>query len=296
MTDKIQLETDGKLDQPHTGVGQANTKQTNIKAARIDTIATAIDSVNLTEPSSPYHSAYPYNRAKQSLSGHLSETDDTPGAERIMEMHKSGTFYEIHPDGTKVTKIFGDDFYICLENHNLIVGGNLNITVQGDANLLVKGNLTQKIGGDLNTIVHGNMTTRVRGNTLHYTKGNSDTQTRGEMKFRSNLSIEFRAINDFILKTGKAFIARASGVTRLFSKGRTWIDGSRIDLNAPGTDPGSSSLKNLDPGAGLNIPDSVVHPSIEQQILIKTDSDSALGILSDSNDTKTYPKNRIKID
>lgn len=292
MSDTIHY-TDDKLDQPATGVGQSNIKQTDVKAARLDVIATAQDDVNLTEPSSPYHTQYPYNKAKQTLSGHLVEFDDTPGAERIMEMHKSGTFYEIHPDGTKVTKIFGDDFYISLENHNLIVGGNLNITVQGDVNLLVKGNVKHKIAGNLETIVLGNMTTRVSGNKLDYTVGSHDIQTKGEFRIRSNLSIELRALQNFITKTGQSIIARAGSVTKLFSKGRVWIDGSRIDFNQPGSDPGASTVKDLDKGAGISVSDNLTYPSINQQIVSRTDLDS-LGTLV-QEDTSTYPKDRIKL-
>jgi hypothetical protein len=42
---------------------------------------------------------YPNNKVYQTESGHYKEYDDTPGAERIKEAHKSGTFYEMDKDG-----------------------------------------------------------------------------------------------------------------------------------------------------------------------------------------------------
>ena len=42
---------------------------------------------------------YPTNKVYQTETGHYKEYDDTPGAERIKESHKSGTFYEMDKDG-----------------------------------------------------------------------------------------------------------------------------------------------------------------------------------------------------
>ena len=42
---------------------------------------------------------YPDNKVYETESGHYKEYDDTPGAERIKESHKSGTYYEINKDG-----------------------------------------------------------------------------------------------------------------------------------------------------------------------------------------------------
>lgn len=42
---------------------------------------------------------YPDNKVYETESGHYKEYDDTPGAERIKESHKSGTYYEIDKDG-----------------------------------------------------------------------------------------------------------------------------------------------------------------------------------------------------
>ena len=42
---------------------------------------------------------YPDNKVYETESGHYKEYDDTPGAERIKESHKLGTYYEIDKDG-----------------------------------------------------------------------------------------------------------------------------------------------------------------------------------------------------
>lgn len=91
------------------------------------------------EPSTQYASEYPLNQVFQSRSGHVVEFDDTPGAERIVVHHKSGTFEEIHPDGKKVNKTIKDSFEINLSNEYVYIGGNLNAVVAGDYRLSVGG-------------------------------------------------------------------------------------------------------------------------------------------------------------
>lgn len=289
---EFEKDIDPVFDAPAAQFGSGGTRQEEVKSARVEVISTADDNVNISEPSSPSLAEYPYNRAEQSLSGHLKEVDDTPGAERIMEMHKSGTFYEIHPDGTKVTRIYGDDFYIILQDHNLVVGGNLNITVQGDANLLVKGDMKTKVGGDYNLTVHGNMTTRVRGTTKFYSKDDMDIQTAKNLKIRSTLTSEWRSIGSMTLKTDASLVIRSESIGRIFSAARMFIDGSRVDINLRAPDPGASTLNDKDPTGGLEVAESVVQPSIEALQIVRADNDSLTQIF----DTVKFPKDRVPID
>ena len=50
--------------------------------------------------SNPYNARYPFNRVNQTESGHVIEIDDTPNGERINIQHMSGSFIEMHPDGS----------------------------------------------------------------------------------------------------------------------------------------------------------------------------------------------------
>lgn len=91
------------------------------------------------EPTTAYAAVYPSNLAYQSESGHIIEYDDTPGAERIMIFHRSGSFEEFHPDGKRVSKSVGDSFEIHLGGHNIFVSGNLNLVASGDYRISVGG-------------------------------------------------------------------------------------------------------------------------------------------------------------
>jgi len=69
--------------------------------------------------------AYPYNKVNETEGGHVFEIDDTPGFERTMSMHSSGSYEEIYNDGTRQVKIVGDDYEIYLKNKNMHIKGNL---------------------------------------------------------------------------------------------------------------------------------------------------------------------------
>lgn len=141
------------------------------------------------EPDSPYNAKYPYNHVYESESGHIQEFDDTDGAERYHRRHPVGTFEEIHPDGTRVVKIIGEDYLIVNSNRNLHVVGNINIVVDGDAQVYIAGNSEQTIGGNVTQLVRGdvteqidgNVSSTVNGNVNQLIKGNSDQRVEGTL-------------------------------------------------------------------------------------------------------------------
>lgn len=91
----------------------------------------SVDSL-IGEPNDPYNAQYPYNRVMETRSGHIKEYDDTPDHERIREVHKSGTFYEVHPNGSIVTHIVKDRFTVVASDDALHVKGNVKILVDGN--------------------------------------------------------------------------------------------------------------------------------------------------------------------
>ena len=139
----------------------------------------------ITSTAEPYTSGqYPYNHVFESESGHIREIDDSPGAERLFTQHKSGTFEEIHPEGTKVVKVIGDNYEIIAGASNVYISGNVNITtegtvreyIKGDYHLEVEGNYTQKIHKNLRTKIGagtsgGNLEEEIIGNHGYSIKG-----------------------------------------------------------------------------------------------------------------------------
>jgi len=95
-----------------------------------------------SEPPSPYAAVYPYNHVYESESGHIREYDDTAGAERIHERHKSGSSYEIGPDGTKVTRVKHDNYEIISNDDYLHVQGTRRQTVDEGVRIRCNANST----------------------------------------------------------------------------------------------------------------------------------------------------------
>lgn len=102
---------------------------------------------DISEPSSPYGAEYPKNKVLETESGHLIEIDDTDGSERIHLYHKSGTFIEIHPDGTIVRKSQNKQYDIAISDINELTQGNKNTEVAGNSTENITGNKVTSLKG-----------------------------------------------------------------------------------------------------------------------------------------------------
>jgi hypothetical protein len=138
------------------------------------------------ETASPYvTSQYPYNHVHESESGHIHEIDDSPGAERLMTQHKSGTFEELHANGDKVVKVIGDNYEIIVGSSNLFVNGNINITTNGTVRELITGDYHLEVGGDYSMKIGGNVRTKIGakdggGNLMEEIRGNYGFDIAGD--------------------------------------------------------------------------------------------------------------------
>lgn len=117
------------------------------------------------EPVTPYDATYPYNHVLSTESGHYVEFDDTRDCERIHVYHRTGTFIEIYPDGTVVTKIVGNEYNITMEErydhvqnrYNLTVDGPINILCRNDAKIVVAGSAEVRAGGSAKIAAKGDV-------------------------------------------------------------------------------------------------------------------------------------------
>ena len=130
------------------------------------------------QPTSRYAARYPYNHVYESESGHIKEFDDTPGAERIHEYHRSGTFYEIDHQGMKVDYVKGDNYNIRVHDDYLYVKGNIIYT--GDGEVVIRGNDTMSLSSKWRISIHSG----------------------GDVELYSKRNINFRADGDLNLQAG----------------------------------------------------------------------------------------------
>jgi len=143
--------------------------------------------VSWDEPKSKYATKPPFNTVTETVAGHVLEFDDTPGAERIHLSHKKDglTFFEIAPDGSKVTKVQGTNYAIYLKDNNVHITGICNITVDGDANIQVGGNLNGLVNGNVDAHVKGDLSLTVGGNITEKVSGNYTVNAAGNFTVKA---------------------------------------------------------------------------------------------------------------
>ena len=157
------------------------------------------------QPTSDYNAQYPYNHVHETESGHIKEYDDTPGAERIHEYHRAGTFYEIDHAGNKVDYVKGDRYDISLNDDYVYVKGRvvhtydnevlircndrldlsskwkMQIWSGGDLDIHSKRNINMKSDGDINLQADGHINLQGTTLTADQAKYKAGTKGVGEM-------------------------------------------------------------------------------------------------------------------
>lgn len=195
--------------------------------------------VTWAQPESPYNAQYPFNKVFGSESGHAMEIDDTPGSERLNWAHRSGTFDEIGPNGTKVTKIVGDGYtildkngYIIIEGvANVHVAGNCNVIIMSDTNLTMHGKVSMDFHNDVDVNIAGRLSLSVgdgiyarNGGSMSLenvgdididSKGNFTTDVTGKFNLTSDAGVNVTSKADTHIKSAGAFFNHSTGDTNL---------------------------------------------------------------------------------
>ena len=230
-----------------TDMGRADFNEVQSFMSDIDnqTIA-GDDGTSFNEPEVPYKATYPYNHVLESEGGHLREFDDTPGAERIHERHSSGTGYEVHPDGTKVTRVKKDHYDLITGDSYVHIKGDQATTTDGGVRVFVNadgatedGHYTIEVGNNANVNIQVN-------------KGNVNLVTaEGDINMKSGRNLNIQTAQGFRLQAQTVDISvsgqwmettkdktESTGEHLMNAKTQTIIgdsevdiDGGRIDLN-----------------------------------------------------------------
>ena len=200
----------------------------NLKRQRVDDL--------VGEPETQYASKYPYNHVKETESGHIVEFDDTPGHERIHEYHRSGTFYEVHPDGTKVTKIIGDDYEIVHQNKKLRVRGNIEVYCDGDADLYVRGSLTGQVDENIDLHAGKNINIHAGKNMRFYANDSIEFTSQKELTATSVSKMTLQSLADMNINAEGNYLTNIKGTSDIISDGKIAIKSpSSIIINGNST-------------------------------------------------------------
>ena len=138
------------------------------------------------EPPSAYAAKYPHNRVIET-SKHSVELDDTPGSERIMIRHYSGSYVQMDASGSVSYKSMKDKADVTLQNENVFVGGKSIVHIHGDSHIYTHGDRTEEVNGDYSLLVRGNAEFGVGGQMN--LNASDQVQIRGaDVKIEANVS------------------------------------------------------------------------------------------------------------
>lgn len=157
-------------------------------------------------------SQYPFNQVQESKSGHVIEIDDTPGGERVLVKHRSGSGLELRADGSilfsstnnKVEITGGDHTVIVEGTGNLVYHGNLNLHVTGDYNVTVDGNYNVKTAGNHTEEIHRSRSTTIIENDNTIIQGDRSAKilkNSTETIFEDNTILVKGKQKNFVQKT-----------------------------------------------------------------------------------------------
>jgi len=221
----------GRADFNEVDLGVANSRTGTITLSGDD--GTAFD-----EPKTPYNAQYPYNHVHESEAGHIREIDDTPNAERIHERHMSGTGYEIHPDGSKVTRVKQDNYTLTTGDDFAHIKGNSSTTVDGGIRVFVNadgattdGHYTIEVGNNANVNIQVN-------------KGDVNVvTTEGDINLKSGKNIHMEATQGVYIKSSLMAI-EVNG---------NWVETSQNKTESTGTHIMNAKLQDINADSEVDI-------------------------------------------
>jgi len=248
---------DGTEDNPHssltirradrtTDIGRADFDPVDITLANKGPLnLSGDDGTAFDEPKTPYAAQYPHNHVYESESGHIREIDDTPNAERIHERHATGTGYEIHPDGTKVTRVkkdnytltSGDDFAHIRGDSSSTVDGGVRVFVNADASTDDQ-NYTIQVGKGANVNIQVD-----EGDVNIVT---AEGEKGGNINLKSGKNIHMEATQGIYMKSTSMSI-QVDGFFEETSENKTESTGTHI-MNAKLQDINGSGEVDIDGG------------------------------------------------
>ena len=191
------------------------------------------------EPPMSSPGQYPHVHVYKSESGHIKEIDDTPGHERLLDFHKSGTYQEIAPDGRRVVKVVGDNYLIVVADdkiyiegsHNLYVRGNMSITCLNDVTLNVGGRVEMNVNEDFRLKAKSISLETTSGDVNIYSANNLYTRSAANTSIFAGKNINQGAGANVSIAAGSNIIAAAATKVSIKSNAAVAMDAPLVTTN-----------------------------------------------------------------
>ncbi len=189
------------------------------------------------------NSQYPLNQVRETVSGHVTEIDDTPGAERMLFKHRTGSGVELRADGTVIVSATNNSIRITAGDEKVIIEGDGHISYNGNLTLDVTGDYDVKVGGNYNVRVAGDKTEEVVGSVkqrVYRDKESTVHQNRSE--YVLGVTTETRLGDHNTIVKGNVRNYTEGSVDILSSNTLTMTAEAEVVLSAPNINIGASSL------------------------------------------------------
>ena len=185
-------------------------------------------------------SEYPLNQVRRTVSGHVTEYDDTPSRERILIKHKTGTGIEMMPDGTILINTTRNIIRVTAGDEKVIIEGDGDIVYHGNVKMRVDGNFDLDVGGDYNVNVGGDHSEDIKGgyrqdinkNFQSIINRNVTQQITGSETrlIHRNYSANIKGTTSFVMSNEAEFLSK--GIMRHTSEKEAVISAPSINIGA----------------------------------------------------------------
>lgn len=125
-------------------------------------------------------------QVQETKSGHKIVMDDTPGGERVVVGHRTGSGLELRSDGSinirsknNMAIVIDASGAIIIEGDLRVSSKNLSIDATGDLDLNVSGDFNLKVAGDKKETIYGSHRKEISGNKGEIIKGNNSKTILG---------------------------------------------------------------------------------------------------------------------
>lgn len=229
----------GKPSTHHVARGvNANLYQpelTHNNDARLTSFPVAGDKGTVGEPALSESPQYPFNFTYTSLTGHMLEFDDTPGAARINLQHNTGSRVVFGAEGTGMFKTSGNLYTIAGQDSYTLSLGSYNVCAKDDIDM--------RSTSDITIHADGSLTLLVRNDSVEHTSGKKDILVGETLQIKakriiveaenidfvagSNITME--AGGDIVMRSGGAMKQSSGGDTTVYSKGGFHADADSLN-------------------------------------------------------------------
>ena len=211
---------------------------------------------------------YPHSRTNVTKSGHVIQYNDTPGGERVLVKHRTGSAVDMLPNGSMAISANGNLVMTINKDMTISIAGNARFEVNGDMdfdvkgnfnvnalnyNLNVEGNKTENIGGASRANVSGNVGTNIKGNQSVTTLGTTTHTTLGAVNQIAKGKFMLTAGADMQIASGGSMKTSAASGYDVAASNINIAGNSTTVVGATGTMGGAgvvAYVKNIYGGSG----------------------------------------------